>query len=675
MYLFRFAAAALTGIHQQAHRERGNEADMYRCENCFKEYEEGYDICPHCGYVRNSGKREVYMLPIGVTLRNGRYIIGKILGNGGFGITYKAWDMTLNRCVAIKEFYPSGIVNRVPGTSKVMLYAVKRRKEYDAQKKRFWDEAVNTKSFNQDNSKRNHNIVDVLDYLEENDTAYFVMEFLDGVPLNKYLKERGGKLPVKEAADIVLKIANALITVHEKGFVHRDISPDNIFMCKDNVVKLIDFGAARFTRDEDSLLSIILKPGYAPPEQYETVNEQGPWTDIYALGATMYHLLTGEKPEESTNRKINDEVIPPHELDASISENLSNTIMRAMAIDKHLRFESAQEFIEAINICLDEGKSKKKKVLSPKEVKKRKKRIRNTTIGIALAIVLAGFTIFAFNFEKQREEETLPTATIDVWCMEYEDTIYGSIEDSFDSIINRFKESYDNVTINVTVFSQEEYIDRLSEAIETGEAPDLFLSSGLDSYYLTNAYSLTSLAKNYYKDNCIFYSEYCKAYPEYRQIPLGFTYPVVYVNTGLVEYDKDTARNMKAIIGDMEYENAVTNEGESFYLKEYPVFSGSTTDYFDVQSHLSGSYVMVVLESDGFPLEGRGDFCYEWSIMAQDKDEQKVAEKLLEYLMTAYSQDVLLVQGRQNMLPLNRSMLAAYVDSYGEYEALYKYVK
>lgn len=90
---------------------------MYICENCFKEYDEGYDICPHCGYVRGSGKREVYMLRIGVTLRNGRYIIGKILGNGGFGITYKAWDTVLNRYVAIKEFYPSGIVNRVPGTN------------------------------------------------------------------------------------------------------------------------------------------------------------------------------------------------------------------------------------------------------------------------------------------------------------------------------------------------------------------------------------------------------------------------------------------------------------------------------------------------------------------------------------------------------------------------------
>ena len=298
---------------------------MYRCENCFKEYDDGYDICPHCGYAKGSGKRDVYMLGIGVTLRNGRYIIGRILGNGGFGITYKAWDTVLSRYVAIKEFYPSGIVNRVPGTTQVVLYAQKRKKEYDSQRKRFWDEAVNTKSFNHDNSKFNNNIVDVLDYFEENDTAYFVMEFLDGKPLNTYLKEKGGRLSVEEASGIILKIANALITVHEKGFVHRDVSPDNIFICNDGSVKLIDFGAARFTVNEEKV-SIILKPGYAPVEQYETVNEQGPWTDIYALGATMYHLLVGEKPDESTNRKIRDDVRPPHVVDPSISENLSNTL-------------------------------------------------------------------------------------------------------------------------------------------------------------------------------------------------------------------------------------------------------------------------------------------------------------------------------------------------------------
>ena len=646
---------------------------MYRCENCFKEYADGYDICPHCGYVKGSGKRDVYMLDVGVTLQNGRYIIGIILGNGGFGITYKAWDTVLSRYVAIKEFYPSGIVSRVPGTTNVVLYAVKRKREYDIERKRFWDEAVNTKSFNHDNSKRNNNIVDVLDYFEENDTAYFVMEFLDGMPLNKYMKEKGGKLSIEEASGIILKIANALITVHERGFVHRDVSPDNIFICKDGSVKLIDFGAARFAENEEKL-TIILKPGYAPVEQYETVNEQGPWTDIYALGATMYHLLVGVKPDESTNRKIQDNVRAPHEIDPYISENLSNTVMRAMAIDRHLRFESAQELIDAINTCLSEGKSKKK-VLSPAQLKKKKKRIRNTTIGAALAVVVAGFSIFAFNFEKQREEETLPTATIEVWCEQFEGNSYGTIEDSFDSIVNRFKESYDNVTINVTAFSQDEYLDRLTQAIDSGNAPDLFLSSGLDDKYLTAAYSMTELAKGYYKDNCLFYNQYNKEYPGNKRIPLGFNYPVAYVNTVLLEYDKDTASNMKSIIGESSYDDVVTADGEEFYNKNYPVFTGSTGDYYDVQSHLSGSYMMVVVDSDSFPSEGRGDFCYEWSIMSDDRDSRKVAEKFLEYLLTPYSQDVLLVQGRQNMLPLNRDMLGEYVDSYEEYQALYKHVK
>ena len=348
--------------------------------------------------------------------------------------------------------------------------------------------------------------------------------------------------------------------------------------------------------------------------------------------------------------------------------------MRAMAVDRHLRFENVQEMIDAIDICLSEGKSKKK-VLSPAQLKKRKKRIRNTTIGAALAVVVAGFSIFAFNFEKQREEETLPTATIDVWCPQYEGNSYGTIEESFDSIVSRFKESYDNVTIKVTAFPQDEYLDRLTQAINAGDAPDLFLSSGLDDSYLANAYSLSELAKGYYKDNLLFYNQYNREYPDNRRIPLGFNYPVAYVNTVMLEYDKDTALNIDTIIGGSSYDDVVTADGEEFYSKKYPVFEGSTADYYDVQSHLSGSYVMVVVNSDRFPSEGRGDFCYEWSLMADNRDSRKVAEKFLEYLMTPYSQDVLLVQGRQNMLPLNRIMLGEYVDSYEEYEALYKHVK
>ena len=197
----------------------------------------------------------------------------------------------------------------------------------------------------------------------------------------------------------------------------------------------------------------------------------------------------------------------------------------------------------------------------------------------------------------------------------------------------------------------------------------------MDDGCLSNACSLSELAKGYYKDNLLFYNQYNREYPDNRRIPLGFNYPVTYVNTVMLDYDKDTALNIDTIIGDSSYDDVVTTDGEEFYSKKYPVFEGSTGDYYDVQSHLSGSYVMVVVDSDRFPSEGRGDFCYEWSIMADNRDRRKVAEKFLEYLMTPYSQDVLLVQGRQNMLPLNRIMLGEYVDSYEEYEALYKHVK
>lgn len=330
-----------------------------QCRSCFKQYDEVFEVCPHCGYYNGLQVDEINQLPIG-TMLNNRYVIGQVLGFGGFGITYKVWDTKLDAVCAIKEYYPSGFVNRNPRTNEIIVFSGKRSAEFEFGLSRFIEEAVNLAKFSE-----HDNIVHAFEYFEENKTAYIVMEFLDGVPLNRYLQEN--KISCNESVDIALKVCAALKCVHSNGIVHRDISPDNIFMCKDGRVKIIDFGAARFSAEDEKQRTIILKPGFAPPEQYESVSSQGPWTDIYALGATLYYLLTGVKPEESTNRKIEDNLQPPHELNENIPEYISNSVMKAMAVDRHLRFNSDDEFDKALN-------NKRKVVPLKDEVKEEKQK-------------------------------------------------------------------------------------------------------------------------------------------------------------------------------------------------------------------------------------------------------------------------------------------------------------
>ena len=402
---------------------------MNRCQSCFCEYGDEYGLCPECGYVAGSQENPVYRLPHGCIINN-RYIIGKTIGSGGFGITYKAWDMKLETVVAVKEYYPLGLVNRVPGTKDVNLVSKKRVTEYNNGYTRFLDEARNMAKFN-----GHINIVNVFEFFEENGTAYIVMEFLEGQDLKAFVNNMGGRLDADTSIHIISEISKALETIHKKGIIHRDISPDNIFVCLNNTIKLIDFGAARFSESGDKNLTIILKPGFAPPEQYEKVNEQGPWTDIYALGATMYMILTGCKPDESTNRKIKDELNSPNIIIPEIKENLSNAVMKAMAVDKHLRFNNMKEFREAI-----QGE---RNVISVAKEKKKRKRKRFLTIAVAACVITCAIGILAGKVEKQKEEETLPEATVDVWYIADSDTVDGAAKNmAMEAIVAEFMRSY-----------------------------------------------------------------------------------------------------------------------------------------------------------------------------------------------------------------------------------------
>lgn len=320
----------------------------------------------------------------GVILKE-RYKIEEVIGAGGFGITYRAWDPLLQSYVAIKEYYPSGIATRSADSSKVCVPVGQEQREYHRGKIRFLKEAQDVARFQSE-----PNIVSIYDYLEENDTAYMVMEYLHGCTLKQYIREHGGRLDTDHILHICLSVLDALAVVHKAGMIHRDISPENIFICEDLTVKLIDFGAAKQVYlDGEQTMSVVLKPGYAPPEQYAKKDKQGPWTDIYALGATLYFAGTGEKPEESFGRVLEDTIKPVCEVNPEIPRAMSQVIMRAMSVKIEDRYQTVEAMREALLAGEGQNAQMEPYVIPASRISKRDlPKKRGFLIGVAFCIVI-----------------------------------------------------------------------------------------------------------------------------------------------------------------------------------------------------------------------------------------------------------------------------------------------
>jgi len=299
--------------------------------------------CPDCGYVEGTEATSPLFLPPR-TILEGKYLIGRVLGQGGFGITYLAWDANLNVKLAIKEYFPQDLASRAAGHSQVSAYSGSMGSQYEYGLDKFLQEARTLAQF-----EGHPNIVSVRDYFKANGTAYFVMSYVEGITLKDHLENAGGTLPIDQALGVIMPVMDALKEVHAVNVLHRDISPDNIFINRRGQVILIDFGAARQAIGEKGRsLSIILKPGYAPEEQYRSKGEQGPWTDIYAMAATVYHLITGQQPPEALERLVDDNMTPPSQLGLTLQENEEQALIKALAVRAQDRFQTVHEFQAAL---------------------------------------------------------------------------------------------------------------------------------------------------------------------------------------------------------------------------------------------------------------------------------------------------------------------------------------
>lgn len=274
----------------------------------------------------------------------GRYVIQEVLGQGGYGITYLGIDKLYGNKVAIKEYYPQKIAMRKAQYEDVVtVTSIEEKNNYDKGKKRFLDEAQVMARFN-----KNEGIVKILDFFEANNTAYIVMEYLEGITLKQYLGKYG-VIQFRNLIEMMLPLLEALIEIHSQGLIHRDISPDNIMVQHNSKLKLMDFGAARdYTESGNKSLTVILKPGYAPPEQYQTHGVQGPWTDIYALCATIYKCLTGITPPDAIARVMDDKFKEPDQLDGKLSPDIKKILWKGMNIFPEERYQDIVEFGEDV---------------------------------------------------------------------------------------------------------------------------------------------------------------------------------------------------------------------------------------------------------------------------------------------------------------------------------------
>ena len=635
---------------------------MERCLNCMEIYDEKYEVCPYCGFVKGTPPEVASHLMPGVIIAN-RYIIGTVIQHGGFGVTYRAWDEELGIKVAIKEHYPNGLVNRAPGSKKLIILGGNKTVLYKVGLQRFLQEARTMAKFASE-----PNIVHVYGFLEENNTAYIIMEYLEGHDLKRYLKRyQHDIMPIDEAINVMREVGTALSAIHKGKVVHRDISPDNIFICDDGRIKLLDFGAARLSSGEKTqALTVELKPGYAPPEQYRSKSRQGPRTDIYALAATLYKLLTGKVPVESLDRMVEDTLDKPSDLNPEIPLWLDTVILTGMAKNAEVRFSSVDKFLEALN----QGKT----VRLPQQRIRSRRWIRTASIiVIALIVGISGYTYFGMYSDISGEG--IPDGKITFWLPSESETRYEEFKGNFEK---KFK----GKTLDITFIDGDEYERQLNDALINGNGPDVYIGSYVKKENKKYKEEIKSILNDIPMRHMHLMSNNQDKFKDDKQIPVGVNVYILYENTYLsssaqMSFVEEGGAELEKLkndsqLFDSQYTKASIdvfkkipydqNALEEFLDEEIIFYVGSTSQKMEIQSTLSGYSDVTSISQNG---EQYGIFNDYMSINSFAKnDQKKIAQLMIKYMLSEEGQNILCIRN-QGMLPLNKKTFDTFTEVNG----------
>ena len=307
-----------------------------RCMACKADEQEA---CPVCGFIERDFVPEKHHLPPRTILK-GQYLVGCALGEGGFGITYIGWDLFLHIPVAIKEYFPSGVVIRDQGQCTVSVFAGKDEQSFLKGRESFFREAQKVARFD-----NNPGVVSVKNCFIENGTAYIIMEYISGINLGVYASKRGGKLGFEETLRLLETPIRTLNALHGASTYHRDISPENLMLSKTGTVKLIDFGSAMESDSEKKTRVLMVRSGYSPVEMYSTNGKDGSYSDVYSMAATIYKLITGVTPPAATERLDADPLVRPTMLGVKdITTTQENALMRGLTVQQKDRYQTMAEF-------------------------------------------------------------------------------------------------------------------------------------------------------------------------------------------------------------------------------------------------------------------------------------------------------------------------------------------
>ena len=334
------------------------------CPGCMAVLDEPDLPCPLCGFDKATYTPSPRSLRPFTMLKE-KYMVGSVIGEGGFGITYIGFELEVGMPVAIKEYFPSELATRDAAAGKeISVFSGESSELFKEGLEKYLREARNLTMF-----ADLPGIVTVRDFFYENETAYIVMEYINGITLKQYLNKCGGTMKQNDVIKMMKPVLESMVKIHETGMIHRDISPDNIMITKSKQIKLTDFGAARVTNAEDQKsITVVLKRGYAPEEQYRAKGNQGPWTDIYALCATMYKMISGVTPQEALERIIEDKVETLSKFDENIWPETEYAIMKGLSLRAEDRYQNVNDLIDALyySVLEVDADGNKKMVVSNK---------------------------------------------------------------------------------------------------------------------------------------------------------------------------------------------------------------------------------------------------------------------------------------------------------------------
>ena len=595
-----------------------------RCNCCFEVYEENRISCPFCGYSETEKGKSSHVLQPGTLLKNERFIVGVQVGQGTVGIVYKAWDKRLHRVIAIKEFFPESLAARAEGMMAVMVYSSKDVNEYERRLSKFKREAM-IMSLVTDSD----NCIKAYDIFEENGTAYITMEYFDAPKLSEYLQSKDRQqLPEKEANAIMLQLLKGVDELHRKGIYHLDLSPDNIFIKKDDTqieIKIFSFDSAVLKGDVRRGIETVRKvnSGFAAPELYDKVGTAGPWSDVYTIGAVYYYLLTGRVPQDAVKREKEDIILEPAQR-VNVSDWVNAMVAQALAVVREQRYTDAGAFLEVLAYRMERD-AKEQEVRKQKQ----KKHIRRlTTLVVSLFTVLAVAIILLFTLSKSE-------SSIRVWVVADTDTAIERAR--YEAVINAFSEINPDVTVSLEVMSGSEMAERLQSAGEQ-DMPDLVETTYASGTMLDRCKSLHKVKKQWSSNWAIEGVNGVETISD-KQIPLGFYAVVRYKQPELTVEQLQAGSAYEFIKGDAGYVDS------------------DTTLYSLMQKNLPGRYEVVEADKKEIYL------AEVFSVTAPTRKNENAAKKLLEFMMTDEAQEIIHITYNSDYLPITESMFELYVGN------------